>query len=232
MRFTNIKPSVIFILWSLLLNEPFVAAQRIFVAEGKLLDNYKPLLYSLDYDQIEGSAYLNDTLKRGLVRFPNGDSSEVFMRYNIYEDAIEYTQGDRLMVINNPKQIVNVFIGKTEIVYSNYRYGKSVKEGYLIKLVSGEISLYIKYRIEFEDAESPLTGYHSLTPARFVYKPSELYISNDGFTIRNFKSSKTELMELFGAYYSEMDKFKKNKKLKLRKNEDVAELFKYFNSLQ
>jgi len=228
---TSIKCILLFLAMNCIASR-MAGQQRMVVMEDNLLDRYEPIYYSLNYNEVQGSAYLNDTLKRGVVRFPNGDSSEVFMRYNIYEDAIEYTEGNRLMVINNPKQIVNVFIGKTEIVYLNYRYGKSVKEGYLIKLVSGEISLYIKYRIEFEDAESPLTGYHSLTPAQFVYKPSELYISNDGFTIRNFKSSKTELMELFGTYYKEMGKFKKNKKLKLRKKEDVVVLFEYFNSLQ
>ncbi len=225
---TSIKCILLFIAITCI--GPRIAAQAIF--EGKFLFKYEPIIYTLDYDQIEGSAYLNDTLKRGVVRFPNGDSSEVFMRYNIYEDAIEYTEENRLMIINNPRQIANVLIGKTELIYTHYLYGKSVKEGYLVKLVSGEISLYIKYTIEFEDAESPLTSYHSATLAQFVYKPSELYISGDGYIISKFESSKTKLMDLFGAYYKEMEKFKKNKKLKLRKKEDVVVLFEYFNSLQ
>ncbi len=206
-------------------------ALQIYVTEGKLLDKYEPVSYTLNYEDIEGSPYLNDTLVKGLVRFDNGDTITAYMRFNIYEDGIEYLEGEKIQAIDNDFQIRYALIGRDKMVYLKYGYGKISKKGYLIEKVAGKCKLYLKHNIKFENAEPALTSYHQPKPAMFVKRPIQWFVSNDGGPVVNLWLTKSELEEIFGNQYTALERYRKKEKLKLRREEDVILLFEYFNSI-
>ncbi len=208
-----------------------ILSQGIYVMEGKLLDKYEPIIYTLSYDDIEGSPYLNDTLKNGVVKFIGGDIIRTLLRYNIYEDGVEYVEGEKLLEIDNSDQLQYIQIGDDQLVYVEYSHEQRTMKGYLIEEVSGKCRLFKKYSIDFEDAEAPLTSYHGPKPARFVLKPPEWFTSNNGGPISNLKTTKSSLKNLFGDHYTTMEAYKKREKLKLHKGQDMILFFEYYNSI-
>ena len=68
-----------------------------------------PVQRTLNYDDIEGSPYLDDDLIKGYIKFNLGDSSVQYLRYNVYADEMEYLEGNEVLVIENVKDLDHVY---------------------------------------------------------------------------------------------------------------------------
>lgn len=206
-------------------------SQFILLKERGNTFKYEPINYTLNYEEIEGNAYLNEKLIEGYVKFVNGDTIAAYMRYNIYEDGIEYLDGENIFLIDNVNQLDHVYIGSDNFVYLEYQFGNEYNEGYLIEKVSGNCKLYLKPVVKFEEAEAPLTGYHQAQPPTFQRRPSQWYVSKNNGPVSQIDLTKSDLKKIFGNQFYTLDDFKKREKLKLRNEEDVVTLFEYFNSI-
>ena len=191
---------------------------------------YEPINRTLNYDDVEGSPYLDPELIKGYVKFRLGDTADYFLRYNIYADEMEYLDGDKLFVINNPDQVDVVAVNNHELYYTTYKFRNSFKKGFLEKLVDGHYALYIKYNIDYEKRKEARSSYEKPIPDRFVKKSPTWYCSIDNGPIKNFENDNSGLEELFRQDYPDVKAYIKSEKLKLRKPEDVIKLFEYFNS--
>jgi hypothetical protein len=92
------------------------------------------------------------------------------------------------------------------------------------------MSLYVKHSVDFEERKEPVSGYDKPTPDRFVSKMPVYYYAIDNGPIINFENDKTGLETLFQDDYPVIKNYLKSAKLKLRKQEDLVQLFNYYNS--
>ena len=173
---------------------------------------------------------MNDELIKGLAVLRNGDSIYSYLRYNIYEDVIEYLEGDRLMSLSNPHQIDHILIGEDKFLYLSYKTANGPQKGYLIEETTGKVSLFRKPVRKYLEPEDPLSGYHNSRPATFSEGPSQWFIGARE-SIEETDLSKSSLRKIFGDNTDKVLAYQKKEKLKLKRDADVAALFEYHNSL-
>lgn len=184
--------------------------------------------YQLDYREIEGSPYRIDSLVEGVVRMKDGILVNASLRFNIYEDAIEYLDGQSILVVENIDEIDHIVIGKEKIIYKEYALNR---QGYVVEKVSGMCTLYARYIIEYKEVKAPLTSYHRPQPESFVSREPQWYVSfNDG-PLDHVKLNGSDLERVFGEYFTEIENYKKQEKLKYGREEDVTKIFEYYNQL-
>ena len=107
----------------------------------------------LNYSDIAGNPYLNKDLVLGQVIFENGDTTEYYLRYDMYSDDIEYLINKSLYSVVNIPALDHIDLNGQRIVYQTF-YNKGRKsKGYLIQLVSDQCNLYQKLQVKFEDAQ-------------------------------------------------------------------------------
>ena len=114
--------------------------------------------------------------------------------------------------------------------YKTYKFRNAFKQGYLEMLADGKYELFVKYEVDFEEAEPAKTSYHKPTPNRFIKKNPTWYCSIDNGPIKNFESDNSDLEEIFREDYPEVKKYIKSNKLKPRKKEDLIKVFEYYNT--
>lgn len=221
---------IIVIIFLTLLNGNAFSQNIIIQDENYLYQQYNIYEYQLNYEDIKGSPYLNDSLIWGVVNFINGDSVSQYLRFNVYEGTIEYLDNNNLLIINNIQQIDNVLIDNDKIVYRLYDSGS--RSGLFIEKVKGKFSFYEKPVVEFEKAKPAIDSYHEPTPEAFVRKAPLWYFSTNNGPLIHFIPNKSGLKEIFGEDYDTIDKYRKREKLKYGREEDLVALFEYFNTLQ
>jgi hypothetical protein len=185
----------------------------------------------LNYDEVAGSPYLNEDLQLGYMKFKMADSIATYFRYNIYTDEMEYLEGEKLLVVANAGAMDHLYFNGHTFVFTNYYYRNSVKMGYLELLTAGTCNLYIKYNVAFEVEENAKSSYESSKPPTFTRKIPQYYYSCYKQPINEFDNDKDGLKVIGNDYYDALIKYVKANKLKLRKTEDLQQLFAYYNSL-
>jgi hypothetical protein len=200
------------------------------IPSERYFGNFKTINRSINYENIQGSPYLDEELIQGYVKFSLGDSNVYFLRYNIYADEMEYLDGSSLKIISNPSELDHVHVNKHSFYYTTYKFRNSFKEGYLEKLVDGTVELYLKYDVDFKKYEEAKSSYHEAKPERFETGQPTWYASVENGPIKNFEVNKSGLESIFQDDYAEVQKYIKSNKLKLRKEEDVIKLFEHYNS--
>ena len=192
---------------------------------------YQNIKREINYSEIEGSPYLQSNLYYGIVYFQSSDTMHVYMRYNVYTEEIEYLDNKLIKVITNPS-----FINKIELNGRIFRYKvgfdskNKLKGEFFIELHKGEINLYKKPRIIFNEKEPPKNGYVEAKPDRFTRLRDSFYYEKDG-NIYLIKDSKSALRKIFSENIKEIEAYLKANKIKPSSEKDLIELFYYANSL-
>lgn len=206
-------------------------AQRIeLIAPERFGGSFVPINRQVDYNSIDGTPYLNESLIKGYVKLNLGDSTFAFLRYNVYADEMEYLQDKNLQVIENVSQLDYVYVDGRVFCYKTYKFRNSFRQGYLERLAVGDYTLYLKYDVDFERRKEARSSYEKPTPDRFIEKTPVWYCSIKDGPIKNFDTDNSSLEEIFRDDYPEIKKYIKSNKLKLRKQEDMIQLFEYYNS--
>lgn len=200
--------------------DQFYSAQR---ARGESLDNL------LNEDAVKGSPYLNKAFISGEVIVDNYRFVGVPLRYNIYNDDIEYEEGDKILAIANPLTVKRVIINETPFVYSSYIISNAEAKGYFELLSDGEVQVLKKYKIVYIMGKAA-QAYTTAEPPRFVSVPSQLYVKFGDSSAQNFKKAKS-ILKLFGDQMDEMQSYLKQEKLNIKKEGDLIKLITYYNSL-
>lgn len=207
------------------------------------LDNTSRVLYNrdfrvadrkIDYSAIKGTSYLSEDLTLGYVKFVNGDSSNYYMRYDMYSDEIEYLKEDTLFVIINKDKVEYIYLNDYIIVHSHYILDDQITKGYLIQSYKDKISLYRKEHVVFEDARPPQAmPYSEGNPARFKKMRTTWLFSSEAKPITTFSTDNDGLKLISGNndQYKKLKAFIKENRLKIKKEDDLVILFEYYNSL-
>lgn len=180
---------------------------------------------------IDGSPFLNDEFIEGSV-FTTSKTQYVGvpLRYNIYNDQIEFRLGEApAQALAAPETVEMVQFGDFMFEYIPYTNAKKIKRGFFIVEEKGNATLYSKPQVIFENAKEP-AAYQDAVPARFIRRPDEYYI-RVGKEAAVPIIKKKDLEEVFPDHKEEISGFIKKNKVKPNNPESLKELVQFYNSL-
>ena len=185
----------------------------------------------LTENDIKGSPYLEDDFIKGSVYTTSKTCyADVLLRYNIYNDQLEFkTDDNTVQALATPEIIEKVEFGKYKMVYIPFSVSKKIRRGFFIALEEGKSSLYKKPKIMFKQPTEP-GPYKEAEPAKFEKGVDEYYI-RVGNSQAKLAGKKNDLPEIFPDHEKQIETFIKKHKVKPNKPETLKELVHYYNSL-
>ncbi|MEN8121726.1 MAG: hypothetical protein ABFS35_15350 [Bacteroidota bacterium] len=193
----------------------------------KLRINSKPVKI-VDYKDIKGSPYLTDDFVDSKIYFRKDSVFKIPLRYNVFDQSMEYMQNNMVYAISNPEIIEKIEMDNWAFIY--YRNNENIKyNSYYELLVSGKSYLLAKKDIGYREAEPPKPIVES-EPAKFFKRKDTYYVVIDGALPALVKNKKV-LLEIFKDKEDEIEKFIKKEKISYKKRKDIIRLVEYYNGL-
>ena len=178
-----------------------------------------------------GSPYLNE-------EFVNGDLyynhqyvyKNISLRYNIYNDAIEYSnkRNGVAFSLDPTDKIDMAIVGIDTFVVDSIRCGKKLKKCYFKMITDGKVRMLVKMRTVLIPRKNAQL-YTEATLAHFARNGDTYYVRTGNKPLQKIKSLKS-LTALINDRKSSLASY--IKKEKLRNNSgDMARLIGYYESL-
>lgn len=179
---------------------------------------------------IEGTPYSNDEYVKGIIYHHHGSQSAE-MRYNIYDDRIEYKGKDTvLMMVGPDKLIQKIEIGDQTLVVELYEEKGKKELTYFIRQDSGKMTMLTKKTISLKPPQfgKPIEGD---IPAKYARMPDTHFYKIDKGPLVKIVSIK-KLIDELPDYKAEMEAFVKKEKISANKPKELAQFSGYYNSLK
>ena len=177
-----------------------------------------------DYDNIDGSPYLNNEFVDGTFYIKDTVAIKLPIRYNIYVDHMEYKSDGAIYYVDSPQSLSRIVLGESVFIY----LPSIGKGGYVELLESGKFKLVLKRRVDFKHSESkPMEG---LIRSRYESNIDIFYLLNNQnqvFRIENMNS----VMKAMQDQKTQIETFIKQEKIRNTKKENLVKIVKYYNSL-
>ena len=181
-------------------------------------------------EKIVGTPYLNEEFINGVVICDAGTFSNVAMRYNAYEDHIEFKENNQIFILSPDKRIDKIAIDKNVFVVQNYQFRGRTALGFLTLLDSGKVQLLAKVMINFKEAQAPKALESSATPAHYTALEYFYFLKSNTNDVREINNLK-KMIEAFPNQHKELKEFADKEKISARKEDDLIKLVKHYNDL-
>ncbi|MBK1894404.1 hypothetical protein [Chryseobacterium paridis] len=215
---------------SLLANTFFCLAQQQVVTANNTLGS-QAVFYNLrsggkvlSYDDILGSPYPNKNFSNAKI---SGVLEQTLVRYNSYNDEIEFKKEDNVLALPKRPEYSKIEINSPKATLVLLDTADDLS-GYFFELVSGKISLYKKVKTKFTDIIPAPNGYASDKPATFKTLDPIYYIKTEKSFIKKPKNQK-DITEQFPDKNESLASFFKSNKIKFDKEEDLIKLVNFLN---
>lgn len=179
---------------------------------------------------IAGSPYVDDSYVDGTIHFANRHQ-KVPVRYNAFQDLIEYQQNGQRLVLDANPAIRKVDMGQSVIVVQKFEYKGKPKVGYLTVIDSGKATLFAKQTVIYLDAKKGGNLDGSDQPAQYKRNPDIFYFRIGDGTVEEVGNLKS-LIAAFPDKQDELTAYAKKEKISVKKQKELEQLFRYYNSLQ
>jgi len=181
-------------------------------------------------EKVVGTPYLNDNFVIGVVYSHAVKYTGVSMRYNIYDDNIEFKQNNKLFILDPQQKINRVELDGRIYVIDSYEYKGKIRLGFFGLLDSGRVVLLSRNVVTYKEQQAPKALESGPTPAKYTRAPDTyFYRIGDGVLMKvdNIK----KMIDGFPDKQTELTEFVKKEKISARKEADLLKLVKYYNSL-
>jgi len=176
-----------------------------------------------------GSPYLSDEFIPGEIYLRNGKVyHNIPLRYNIYNDLIEFEAEEKSFTINEKADYTKIIIGNNVFVMISYTYGGGVKKGNLEVITDGNYRLLKKHGVDLEPPELP-GAYKDAKLANFRELKPEYFLSVSGGGGQFFNNANS-FEKICGCDTEELNSFIKKNKIKFNKEASLIELIEYLNN--
>lgn len=193
------------------------------------INSNNTLVKTTNLQSKDSTGYINDLFLPAKVN----NSKKIFnIRYNAYKDQMEIEENDAIYFL--PKNIgftINFLnIGK---VYQVFRDSLKNKKSYFVLLFKGnKLSLLLKERIDIQTRFVARKGYVGYLPPTFKHIKGKLYVGYKNNTSQELPKKKKDILKFFSSKSKEIELFAKNNNYRFKKQKDLIELFKFYNSLK
>ena len=180
--------------------------------------------------KIEGTPYLSEKYVDGEIFFGTTGRSTVPLRYNVFQDLMEYQQNGKALVLDPSAKIKSVRLGESTYVVDKFEFDGKTKYGFLNLLDSGKVTLLAKKVVKYQE---PLKG-KALDggdlPAKFS-RSSDTYFYRIGNGQLQEVGNLKEMIASFPDKQEELKQFAKKEKISPKKEDELLKLIRYYNSL-
>jgi hypothetical protein len=201
----------------------------------------------VDLDNVDGSIYLDNEFKTGLVLDTNKDQEfGSLIRYNIFKDQVEInfiTNENKVSVLKRSTNFEYVLNGDRIKLFLNDKIFRGGKDnGYLFilgntSLDENQVQLYKKYYQNYTPEKRAVSSYVKAEPAK-LENEVEYYISEDDKSFKQLELNKRKILQAFDSRYkSDLKDFIKSKDFNFRGSSvevenEIKRLIYFYNTLK
>lgn len=185
---------------------------------GGVNDNLPP--------NLEGSPYLDDDFKRGMVYTENEKPYPAMMRYNAYQDEIQIKGANGISSLFM-RDYVWAELGGETFKIASYEKGSGTAKGYFVVMNEGRTRLLKKYNKVFKEEVPASSSYSQAKPPRFE-DAITYYLAEEGSPAREVKLKKKDILNVLSS--KEAESFIKENKLGLKSEDEVLKVLNHLNA--
>lgn len=180
---------------------------------------------------IKGSPYLDVEFEKGEVYYGGKFLvKDVALRYNMFNDVMEFKNEKTIMNLDVSMNINKVIIGDDVFINVKKSSDKSTPKGF-IKLWNDQYpSIATKMQAEFFEKEA-VQAFAEPRPARFERKIDENFLMRKEGEFERVKNVK-KLIQSLGDYQSELSTYAKKQKISSNDPAELGQLLSYYHSLK
>jgi hypothetical protein len=181
---------------------------------------------------IEGTPYLSESYVPAEIVYAKGNPAKLPVRYNAFQDLIEYKQNGNAFVLDPTTQIKKINMGEQTFVVDKFQFKGKTKYGFLTLLDSGKVMLFAKKVVKYSEPRvgRGLDGLEVKYPAKFSAAPDIFYYKIDNGQLQEVESMK-DVIVTFPDHQEELMKYVKKEKISAKKEKDLRQFVQYYNSL-
>ena len=170
--------------------------------------------------EVIGSPYLVDDFSEGTLFLRTGDNYNLQMRYNIYDDRIEYKERDSVFSIEPDPAIEKAVVGPQTLVVDTCEVKGRKLLAYFSLLDSGKLRLFAKMSIVFWDSE--VKALEGAKPAKYERVKDEYYYKvGNGRPLTKINRISNLINEL-PDHRQEMEEYVKKEKISSNKSGELT----------
>lgn len=157
-------------------------------------------------------------------------------RYNLYAQEFEMVYDRDTFAIVAPFNVQRISVSNMRFIHGFFVLHDMSRtylgSSYFQVLNEGECKLLVRHAVKIRGGDAPVT-YSWANAGGDAFVPSEqlYYQDHEGSEILPLKKQRKQLKKIFGRYYEEVITYMKEEELSVKKNEELARLFQYYNSL-
>jgi hypothetical protein len=198
------------------------------------MDGIKTFYYSDPASYTIGDPYLDENFDKGEIYFYDSTVLvDIYLRYNVFQDKMEVLYEGDTFGIQPSYKIVGLKLGDRTFVNS-LRYDEFTKQfdyGYFQELVDGKTLLLKRYE-KTKTYSSFANNYTGGGDKNFHYHDKTfLYYKVGPESAIKIKKSKKKFFKMFDDKSDLIEEFTEENNLSFRKEEDLIEIFEYYNTL-
>ena len=178
----------------------------------------------------EGSPFLKQEFITGRVYGPKIKYKDIALRYNIFNDQMEFQQNNTIYALYPEPRITKVLLGDETYVVEKYEIKGKMAYGYLARLDTGKLTLLSKKVVRFTEKQEPKALEGAGKPAKFTRAQDIYYYKIGNGEITKVVSLKS-FIESLPDKREEISNYAKSEKLSVKDEADLMKLVKYYNAL-
>ncbi len=177
----------------------------------------------------ECGMFLNEEYQPATITMKDGNViDEKFVRYNIYNQQMEYVTDEGASAIGNPGEISKMKIGDQVFFYQEFVFKDRVYHGYLELLEQGNCELFLYRGIKYTSHESPGPIDNSKSIKKY-YMDKTFYYTCNNSTLTLLPEKKKEIIASLPVPKDDVQAYLKKTGNKLKKDSELVDLFVYVN---
>lgn len=190
------------------------------------------LEYKKGLEGTPGSAYLNPEWQLGVIVMKDQSVIENLpMRYNLYTQQIQFVKEGDTMAVGNPEDISKIRIADKEFVYLEYLDNNLIKSGYFEVRQEGTCRLLKRWKAMYHLSDENSENEDDETTDTFI-KDCHCYLQFGDRPAFSASHNKNQLIASFGDKSDRVKDFMKKSNIKLKDEEDLKMVVKFYNSLE
>lgn len=176
-----------------------------------------------EIQKVKLKKYLTDGFKPVIV---NGEKSTFFIRYNIYEDQMEFVKDEQVYYLGKaPKNRVKFRTMNKTYICLNWNGDPHYFE---LILEADKIGLVAKQTVKFIEPKKATTSYGVDKPADFKRSKDVYYFTKNGELYKT-PSKKKDFINFFENQSDKVKKYMKKEKLSHRDSKDIVKILNFIN---
>lgn len=192
-----------------------------------LKENYQVKNFD-NYQNIEGNPFLNKKFSKGDIYTTYGNYKNVDMKYDIYEGTFLLNVDNKTMYLDQLPSVKKIELDSTDFFIKKYKVNGKDRQSFMIRLDSGQVSLYAKKNVSLRPEEPPKALESASHPARFVDQPDSFYLQMGSGNLVLIEGVK-DFYEIFPEKAEPLKAFVKKEKLGIKKEKELIQIVQFCN---